>query len=142
MFTGEFEYRIDEKGRVPVPPRFRRQLEDGLVLSFSQDGCINLYPVAEWEKIANKLNSNGPFETSKMRRLKRAIFATAFPAEMDGQGRITVPAKLREYAGIESDMVLVGMNNYMELWNKGKWQSELTTSLEQAWQTVESLENR
>jgi len=142
MFTGEFEYRIDEKGRVPVPPRFRRQLEDGLVLSFSQDGCISLYPVAEWEKIANKLNSNGSFETSKMRRLKRAIFATAFPGEMDGQGRITVPAKLREYAGIESDMVLVGMNNYMELWSNEKWQSELTTSMEQAWQTVESLENR
>jgi len=142
MFSGEFEYRIDDKGRVPLPPRFRRELEDGLVLSLGQDGCITAYPVAEWEKIAGKLSANGSLEPAKMRRLKRAIFATAFPTNMDGQGRIALPAKLREYAGIESDIVVVGVNNNLELWSTENWKKELSSDLEQAWQIIESMENR
>ena len=142
MFSGEFEYRIDDKGRVPLPPRFRRDLEDGLVLSLGQDGCIMAYPVAEWEKIANKLSSNGSLEPAKMRRLKRAIFATAFPTNMDGQGRIALPAKLRDYAGIGSDIVVVGVNNNLELWSSENWKKELSSDLEQAWQIIESMENR
>jgi len=142
MFSGEFEYRIDDKGRVPLPPRFRRDLEDGLVLSLGQDGCIMAYPVAEWEKIANKLSSNGSLEPAKMRRLKRAIFATAFPTNMDGQGRIALPAKLRDYAGIESDIVVVGVNNNLELWSTENWKKELSSDLEQSWQIIESMENR
>ena len=70
MFTGEFEYRIDEKGRVPLPPRFRRDLEDGLVLSLGQDGCLVAYPSAEWAKIAEKFSSNGSLEPAKMRHLQ------------------------------------------------------------------------
>jgi len=142
MFSGEFEYRIDDKGRVPVPPRFRRDLEDGLVLSMGQDGCVVAYPTAEWGKIADKLSSNGSLEPAKMRRLKRAIFATAFPMNMDGQGRIALPAKLREYAGIGSDIVVVGVNNNLELWSSENWKKELSSDLEQAWQIIESMENR
>jgi MraZ protein len=142
MFSGEFEYRIDDKGRVPVPPRFRRDLEDGLVLSLGQDGCVVAYPTAEWEKIADRLRSNGSLEPAKMRRLKRAIFATAFPTAMDGQGRIALPAKLREYAGIGSDIMVVGVNNNLELWSTENWKKELSSDLEQAWQIIESMENR
>jgi MraZ protein len=142
MFSGEFGYRIDDKGRVPIPPKFRRELEAGIVLSLGQDGCIVAYPIAEWEKIAAKLNSNGSLEQAKMRRLKRAIFATAFPTSIDGQGRISVPVKLRDYAGIESDVVVVGVNNNLELWSTENWNKELSSDLEQAWQIIESLENR
>jgi MraZ protein len=142
MFFGEFEYRIDEKGRVPLPPKFRRELADGLVLSPGQEQCLQAYPIAEWEKMANSLSSNGSLTASKLRRLKRAIFATAFDATIDKQGRIALPAKLREYAGIESDIVVAGVNNYLELWSKESWESEKSISREQAWQTIESMENR
>ena len=142
MFFGEFEYRLDEKGRVPIPPKFRRDLEDGLVLSQGTEGCINVYPQAEWEKMANSLTSNGTLTASKMRRLKRAIFATAFSSNIDGQGRIVLPMALRKYAGIESDIVVAGVNNYLELWSKEGWESEKSISQEQAWQIIEGLENR
>ena len=142
MFFGEFEYRIDEKGRLPVPPRFRRALEDGIVLIPGQESCIMAYPFSEWEKVANSLNASGPLTPSKLRRLKRAIFATAFSVNMDGQGRIALPPALRKYAGIESDIVVAGVNNYLEIWSKKNWESEKSISLEQAWQIIESLENR
>jgi MraZ protein len=142
MFFGEFEYRIDEKGRVAIPPKFRRELEDGLVLSPGTEACINVYPQAEWEKLANSLTSNGTVTPSKMRRLKRAIFATAFSLNIDGQGRIALPVALRKYAGIESDIVVAGVNNYLEMWSKERWESEKSISQEQAWQIIEGLENR
>ena len=141
-FTGEFEYRVDEKGRVPLPPKYRRALEDGIVLTRGADNNIVAYPVTEWEKVAEKLNSAGSLEPLKMRRLKRAIFATAFPLNLDGQGRVTLPQPLREYAGITSELVITGSNNYFELWDKQRWQAELAEALDQQSQIIESMENR
>ncbi len=142
MFYGEFEYRIDDKGRVPLPPKFRRELEKGIVLTPGTEACVNVYPQAEWEKMASALTSNGSVTSNKMRRLKRAIFATAFSLNIDGQGRIALPAALRKHAGIESDIVVAGVNNYLELWSKEQWESEKSISQEQAWQIIEGLENR
>jgi len=103
MFLGEFEYKIDDKGRVPVPPRFRRVLREGLVLSQGVERCINVYTPPEWKKLADSLTT-GSITRSKLRRLNRAIFAT--------------------------------------LWNKEAWAEEKGTSREQAWQIIESLEQR
>lgn len=141
MFFGEFEYRLDEKGRVPIPPKFRRDLKDGLVLTPGIERCISAYPVAEWRKLAAALTT-GPIAASKLRRLNRAIFATAFSMRLDGQGRITIPIPLRQHAGIEDEVVVAGANNYLELWNKEQWEAEKAVSQEEAWQTIESLENR
>ena len=139
MFFGEFEYKIDEKGRVPIPPKFRPELRDGVVLSPGIERCIVAYPLPEWKKLAATLTT-GPVTPSKLRRLNRAIFATAFRLNIDGQGRIALPVPLREYAGIEEEVVIAGANNYLELWNKEQWESEKATSQEQAWQIIESLE--
>jgi MraZ protein len=141
MFLGEFEYRIDEKGRVPIPPKFRREFKDGVVLTPGTETCISLYPLAEWKKLAATLTT-GSVTPSKLRRLNRAIFATAFSLHIDGQGRIALPIPLREYAGIEDEVVIVGVNTYLELWNKEQWESEKAISQEQAWQIIESLEHR
>ena len=141
MFFGEFEYRIDEKGRVPVPPKFRRELGEGVVLTPGIEKCITIYPLAEWRKLATKLTT-GPITRSKLRKLNRAIFATAFSIQIDGQGRIVLPILLRQYAGIEDEVVVAGANNYFELWNKEQWESEKATSQEEAWQIIESLEER
>ena len=139
MFLGEFEYRIDEKGRVPVPPKFRRELEDGVVLTAGPEKCIIAYSQAAWNKLAADL-TGGAMPASKLRRLNRAIFATAFNINIDGQGRIALPTPLRNYAGIEDEVVIAGANTYLELWNKAQWESEKAVSQEQAWQIIESLE--
>jgi MraZ protein len=141
MFFGEYSYKIDEKGRVPVPPRFRRELKDGVVLSPGAEKCINIYPLSEWRKLTSSLTS-GPLAPSKLRKLNRAIFATAFNIALDGQGRIALPVPLRDYAEIAEDVVIAGANNYLELWNSGLWEEEKEMSQEQAWQIIESLERR
>ncbi len=139
MFLGEFEYKIDEKGRVPIPPKFRRELKDGVVLTPGIEKCIIAYPLPEWKKVAATLTT-GSITPSKLRRLNRAIFATAFSLNLDGQGRIALPIPLRQYAGIEDEIVIAGANTYLELWDNEQWESEKAISQEQAWQIIESLE--
>ncbi|MFC2066042.1 division/cell wall cluster transcriptional repressor MraZ [Chloroflexota bacterium] len=139
MFFGEFDYKIDEKGRIPVPPKFRSALKEGVVLTPGVEKCITVYPTSEWKKLAATLTSN-QLTPSKMRRLKRAIFATAFSTQLDGQGRIALPVPLRECAEIVDEVVIAGANTYLEIWNKVLWGEEKEISQEQAWQIVESLE--
>ena len=139
MFFGEFEYRVDEKGRVPIPPRFRRELKEGVVLTPGVEKCLTAYPLSEWKKLAATLTT-GSVTRSKLRKLNRAIFATAFSLNIDGQGRIALPIPLRQYADIEEEVVIAGANNYLELWNKEQWEAEKAISQEQTWQIIESLE--
>jgi len=141
MFFGEFEYKIDQKGRVPIPPKFRRELKDGMILAPGIEKCIVAYPLAEWKKIATSLTS-GSVTPSKLRKLNRALFATAFSTNIDGQGRIALPAPLREHAEIVDEVIVAGDNTYLELWNKVHWEEEKVASQEQAWQIIESLERR
>jgi len=141
MFFGEFEYRVDEKGRVPIPSKFRSELREGVVLTPGMEKCISCYPLPEWKKMAAALTS-GSVTRSKLRKLNRAIFATAFHLHIDGQGRIALPLKLREYAEIGDEAIITGANNYFELWNKTQWEAEKSASQEQAWQIIESLEKR
>ena len=139
MFYGEFEYKLDQKGRVPIPPKFRRELKEGMVLAPGIEKCIIIYPRAEWNKLATTLTS-GSVTPSKLRRLNRAIFATAFSTSIDAQGRIALPVPLREYAEIVDEVIIAGANAYLELWNKVHWEEEKASSQEQAWQIIESLE--
>jgi MraZ protein len=139
MFFGEFEYKIDEKGRVPFPPKFRRVLREGLMLAPGIDKCINVYPLAEWKKLSENL-TGGPITPGKLRRLNRAMFATAFHMVLDNQGRIVLPITLRERAEIVDEVVIAGVNDYLEIWNPIHWGTEKEASLEQAWQITESLE--
>ena len=138
MFSGEFEYRIDDKGRIPLPPKFRKELAGGVVLFSGPDNNILLYPVAEWEKFAAGLGSN-LLEPSKMRQLKRVIFGTAVPTELDRQGRISLTPRLRKHAGIKNDVMVVGMNNTLEIWDMKTWEKVLADDLAQSWQNIESL---
>ncbi len=139
MFLGEFEYKIDEKGRVPVPPKFRRELKDGVILAPGPEKCIVLYSPAEWRKLAAKL-TGGPVVRDKLRKLNRALFSTAFSLYIDGQGRIALPVPLRDYAQIDNEVVIAGADTYIELWDKEQWEAEKAASQEQAWQIIESLE--
>jgi len=139
MFLGEFEYRIDEKGRLPLPPRFRQYFKDGVIVAPSPEKCLSVYTIPEWTKMADGL-TNGGLSPSKMRKIRRALFATAFQTEIDAQGRINLPVTLRMYAGLGGDIVVVGANNYLELWDKAAWEIEKADDLAEAWQILESLE--
>ncbi len=141
MFLGEFTYKIDEKGRIPIPPKFRVELKGGVVLAPGPEKCIAAYPVAGWRKMADSLTS-GAVSPSKARRMARAIFATAFTLEIDAQGRVALPVPLREYAGISDEVVVAGVNNYIELWERGRWEEEKAVSQEQVWQILETIERR
>jgi len=141
MFLGEFEYRIDEKGRVPLPPRFRKDLVDGVVLAPGLDTCIAGYALEEWDRQADRVTS-ATIAPSKRRRLGRALFASAYNLILDGQGRISLPPALRQYAQIGDELVVIGTNTYFELWNKELWEAEKALSQEQAWQIMEGLEER
>ena len=143
MFIGEFDYRMDEKGRVPIPPRFRTEelKKEGMILTPGMEKCITIYPISEWKKLADSLTS-GHIIPSKLRKLNRAIFATAFNVEIDGQGRIIVPTQLRQFAGIDEGVVIAGANTYFELWSKEQWVAEKSTSQAEAWEIIETLERR
>ncbi len=140
MFYGEYGYKIDEKGRIPIPPKFRNALKDGIVLTPGAEKCITVYTVLEWKKLSATLTGNA-LSRSKMRKLSRVLFATAFSTRIDGQGRIPIPAPLREHAGMVDEVVIAGANTYLEIWDKVLWEEEKKESQEQAWQIIESLEN-
>ncbi len=141
MFFGEYSYRCDSKGRVPIPPRFRAGFGDGLVLARGLERCIVVYTPAKWDEIARQLASL-PANRSKSRRMSRAIFATAFGCELDGQGRVAVPLPLRQYADIKNNVVVAGVNECLEVWDKEQWESERALVEEQAWHIAEGMEAR
>ncbi len=142
MFLGEHEYRVDAKGRVPLPPKYREDLKDGLVLTAGPEKCIVAYSTAEWATLSSKLTA-GSIVPSKLRRLNRAVFASAYRLDvLDRQGRAALPQVLRDHAGITDEVVVAGANTYFEIWNKKEWLAEKAASQEQAFQIIESLEQR
>ena len=139
MFFGEYPYKVDEKGRVPLPPKFRRQMKDGVILAKGMgEKCIAAYPVAEWERLSDSLAAKAVTQAN-LRKLNRAIFGSAFSTSFDGQGRVILPSSLREYAGIGDTAIVVGANKCVELWSEDEWKAEKTSSEEQASQIIESL---
>ena len=138
MFFGEHEYKVDEKGRVPLPPKFRRELKMGVILTKGTEKCIEAYPVTEWKRVSDSLAAKA-VTPSNLRKLKRAIFGSAFSASFDGQGRIVLPFLLRTYAGIEDTAIVVGTDNCVELWNKELWEKERASAEEQRSQLIEDF---
>jgi MraZ protein len=124
MFLGEFRHSIDAKGRLAIPARFRPDLMEGLVVTRGLDPCLHIYPRSEWEPLAERL-SGLPMSEPAVRMLRRSFFASAFACEMDKQGRILIPASLREYATFDSEVVVAGLNNYIEVWSVERWDQDI-----------------
>jgi len=121
MFMGEYSHTIDAKGRLIVPSRFREQLGNEFVVTKGLDGCLFVYPNEEWKNIEEKFR-NAPLTTKDARKFSRFFFAGAASCEVDKQGRILIPQVLRDFAGIEKDVVLAGVLSRIEIWSKEKWQ--------------------
>ena len=120
MFTGEYNHTIDAKGRMIVPAKFRETAGEEFVITRSLDGCLSMYAPQEWQILEEKLNAL-PMTNEKARRLKRFLLGSAAVCEVDKQGRILIPAPLREKAELEKDVKLIGVGDHVELWDKAKW---------------------
>jgi len=120
LFMGEYNHSIDQKGRIIVPSRFRELLGEQFVVSKGLDGCLWIFPEKEWDDFSEKLHSL-QVTNKDARAFTRFFLAGASPSEPDKMGRILVPQNLREYAKLEKDVVLVGVSNRVEIWNKEDW---------------------
>lgn len=120
MFMGEYNHSIDTKGRLIIPSRFREELGDDFVVTKGLDGCLFVFPNNEWQAFEEKLKAL-PLTNKSARQFARFFVAGATPCEVDKQGRILLPQTLREFAGLEKDVVLTGMLNRIEIWSKAKW---------------------
>lgn len=120
MFMGEYQHTIDAKGRLIIPSKFREKLGDHFVVTKGLDKCLFVYPQNEWKLFEEKLKQL-PLTSSDARKFIRFFFAGAIDCELDNQGRIILPGHLREYAGIKKDIVSIGVNNRVEIWNKDSW---------------------
>lgn len=136
MLKGEFQYALDEKGRVVIPPRFRRVLGDQVVATRGLDPCISVYSPAEWSKVADALLKL----STKQRDVMRYLLAGAVDIELDRAGRITLPLHLRQHAGIEREVVVVGLISRIEIWNYAGWQSYIEKAKLSAPQIAEQIE--
>jgi MraZ protein len=123
MLLGEYELRVDHKGRLAIPARFRSAFQSGLVISRGFDRCLIAYTMAEWQKVAERLVSL-PLTQLNTRRITRFTFSGAFALEPDRQGRIILPTVLREYAGIDDRVVVVGAYTHAQLWSPEQWAAE------------------
>lgn len=120
MFIGEFTHSIDDKGRLAIPSKFRMQLAEGAVVTRGLDNCLFLYTKSEWEKMAEKLASL-PLTQSNARAFARLMLAGAMDVDIDKQGRVVLPAYLRQYADINNQAVVAGLYNRVEIWNEEAW---------------------
>ncbi len=138
MFLGEYAHSVDQKGRLAIPARFREALHSGLVLTRGLDRCVRAYPWEEWQTRADDLADRPP--TRNNVRLNRSIFSSAFPVDVDAQGRILLPQTLREFAAIQETAVMIGMYRFFEIWSPATWTAEQDEMVEASWDLVNGRE--
>jgi MraZ protein len=141
MFLGQYERSLDEKSRVAIPAELRAGLGTGAVITRSFDNCLCIYPAARWEVLAQALD-DFPQVRAEARILARSLFGGAVPCEFDRQGRIVVPAFLREHAGLAGDVIIVGVNSHVEIWGREAWLQEQQRFEKEGAQLAEALSLR
>ncbi len=120
MFIGEYSHNLDDKGRLAIPVKFRRELSKGAVVTRGLDNCLFLYTKAEWVKLAEKLASL-PFAQSNSRAFARLMLAGAMDLEVDKQGRAVLPEYLRNFAGLKKNVTVAGLYSRVEIWDNEAW---------------------
>ena len=120
MFIGEYTYSIDDKKRLAIPPKFRKQLNDGGVITRGLDNCLFLYTFEEWEKLAKKL-SEMPLSKADARGFARVMLSGAMEVSFDNLGRILVPDYLKDYATLKKRVVVAGLYSRIEIWDEDIW---------------------
>ena len=135
VFLGTHTPRLDDKGRLALPAKFRPELDSGLVITKGQERCLFVFPIVEFNRLTELLRT-APVTDRRVRDYSRIFFASASQEVPDAQGRITVPQQLRQYAGLTKDSVVIGANTRVEVWDARAWREYLDSS-EQAFADAE-----
>ncbi len=122
MFIGEYSHTIDQKGRMAIPSKLRRELGGGAVVTRGLDACLWIFPKKEWTILAEKLASL-PLSDPNSRAFSRLMLAGAMEVEFDSQGRALLPGYLRTYAGLAKNAIVAGLYNRLEIWDEAKWET-------------------
>jgi len=138
MFIGEYHHTLDDKGRLAVPVKFRASLSEGAVITRGLDRSLFLYTRSEWEALATKLAAL-PMGQADTRAFARLMLAGAMEVEIDKSGRVNVPEYLRNYAGLSKDVVVAGLFNRVEIWDRATWKSYSARTEEQGNEIAERL---
>lgn len=125
MFMGEYQHNMDSKGRVIIPAKFREALGEKFVATRGLDNCLFVYPMHEWSNLEKKLTSL-PLTSKNARTFVRFFFSGATESELDKQGRVSIPANLRDYAKLEKEVVIIGLANRIEIWARERWDNFLS----------------
>lgn len=131
MFLGQYTHTLDEKGRVTIPSRFRDDLPGEVVITRGLDRCLTLYSIERFREIVEKVNTLSMTDPNS-RSLRRLIFADAVNMEPDRQGRILIPDRLREHAGLDlsAEVVITGLESYLEFWTPERWEEAQARQLQ------------
>jgi len=121
MFMGEYQHSLDAKGRLIIPAKFREELGEIAVMTRGLDNCLFLFPMPEWKVLEEKLKTL-PLTKATARQFVRFFFSGATECELDKQGRIMIPPSLRDYAGVDKDVVVIGVSNRIEIWSRQRWE--------------------
>ncbi|MCD5347364.1 division/cell wall cluster transcriptional repressor MraZ [Agromyces sp. S2-1-8] len=124
MFLGTYEPKLDEKGRVILPAKFREELSNGLVLTRGQERCIYVFSAREFESMSDKIRQ-APVTSKQARDYMRVFLSGASAETPDKQNRVTIPANLRGYAGLDRDLTVIGAGSRVEIWDQAAWQNYL-----------------
>lgn len=135
MFLGTHSPRLDEKGRLFLPAKFRDELAEGLVITKGQERCLFVFPIHEFRRVTEALSA-APVTQKTVRDYSRVFFASASHEIPDRQGRVTIPTTLRQYAGLTKDCVVIGANTRVEIWDTAAWETYLADR-EQAFADLE-----
>ena len=138
MFFGEYQHKIDDKGRLAIPSKFRKKLSKGAVVTRGLDSSLFLFPKEEWDKLAERL-ARLPLGKANSRALSRLMLAGAMEAELDKQGRIVLPDYLRKYASMKKEVVVAGLYDRVEIWDMKQWDTYKKTTEREVGDIAEQL---
>ena len=137
MFMGQYDYGVDAKGRLNFPAKFRDGMGETFIVTRWLDHCLAAFPPEELEKVAQRIAEKGMV---KGRNVSRMLYSSAVEVTPDKQGRIQLPAKLREYAGLDHDVTIIGSRSFAEIWNTEAWNASQETSDEDFTAEMENLD--
>ena len=139
MFMGEFTCKVDNKGRMMLPSKFRDELgEQEFVITRGLDNCIDLFPIEEWKNIEDKLKKLQT-TNSKHRAYQRFVMSAATKTEFDNQGRLNIPTSLTEHAQIDKKIIVTGMNDKIEIWSEELWKKYIQNTGESIEDLVDEM---
>lgn len=138
MLKGQYSNSIDAKGRIVLPKKYRPTLNEQVVVSRGLDGCLSVYPIEKWQEIEKKLAAL-PTTKKQARDYARLILSSAEDLELDNMGRINLPAHLIKLANLEKNCIIIGLGEYLEIWDENKW-NEYNQNVEESFEEIaESL---